>query len=116
MTTEPWAVGLTLLAVVLAALGPILLKKGADGFSLRPRKLLKNRNLLGGIFAYGLSTLVYIPALRGGELTVIYPIISLSFVMVAVLSVFLLGERMNWLKWAGIAFIIAGVSLIGVAA
>ena len=71
--------------------------------------------MLSGLFAYGLSTLIYIPALRGGELSVLYPIISLSFALVAILSGFLLGERMNWLKWGGIACIIAGVSFIGLA-
>jgi len=67
------------------------------------------------VFAYGLATLIYIPALRGGDLSVLYPIISLSFVAVSLLSVWLLKERMNLLKWIGIVLIIAGVSLIGAA-
>lgn len=113
--TELWAVGLTLLAVLVGAIGPILLKKGADQFSLNPKKLLRNKALIGGVFAYGLATLIYIPALRGGDLSVLYPIISLSFVAVSLLSVWLLKERMNLLKWIGIVLIIAGVSLIGAA-
>jgi len=46
--TELWAVGLTLLAVLVGAIGPILLKKGADQFSLNPKKLLRNKALIGG--------------------------------------------------------------------
>jgi multidrug transporter EmrE-like cation transporter len=39
----------------------------------------------------------------------------LSYGVVAILSIFLLDEKMNALKWVGIACIIAGVSLIGIA-
>ena len=115
MATELWAIGLALVAVVLGAAGPILIKKGANGFSFNPKKLLKNRNLIGGIFIYVIASFVYIAALRGGELSVLAPIISLSYAAVSILSIFLLKERMGLLKWLGIAFIIMGVSLIGLA-
>lgn len=112
---ELWAIGLTLLAVLVGAMGPILIKKGSAHFSFNPKKLLKNWNLLGGIFLYVLAAIIYIPALRGGEVSALYPLISLSYVVVAFLSIWLLKERMNWLKWTGIACIIAGVILISTA-
>ena len=114
MATSWWAVGLTLVSIAIGAMGPILLKKGAH-VSMQPRAIIKNKNLLGGMFLYGLATLVYIPALRGGELSVLYPLVSISYCVVALLSVYLLKEPMNWLKWAGIGCIIASVSLIGMA-
>jgi len=113
--TELWAIGLTLLSVCIGAMAPILLKKGAAEFKLHPIAILKNKNFIFGTFLYVAATIVYIPALRGGELSVLFPIISLSYASVALLSVYFLNERMNWIKWAGIISVIVGVSLIGMA-
>ena len=52
-------------------------------------------------------------ALRHGELSVLYPLISLSYVWVAVLSVLVFGEIMNAYKVAGICAIMAGVAVLG---
>lgn len=114
MATELWAVGLCLLSVAIGAMGPILLKKGADGLSLSVKALLRNKHLFGGLFLYGVATIVYLLSLRGGDLSVLYPLVSLSYPVVSVLSVFLLNERMNGWKWAGIGLIILGVSIIGI--
>ncbi len=114
MATELWAVGLSLLSVAIGAMGPILLKTGADGLSLNIKVLLRNKHLFGGLFLYGVATIVYLLSLRGGDLSVLYPLVSLSYPVVSVLSVFLLNERMNKWKWAGIALIILGVSIIGI--
>ncbi len=113
--TELWAIGLTLLSVCIGAMAPILLKKGAAQFKLHPIAILKNKNFMAGTFLYGAATVVYIPALRGGELSVIFPLISLGYCVVPLLSVFMLGEKMNWMKWSGIACVIIGVSVIGTA-
>lgn len=115
MATELWAVGLALVAIFVGALGPILIKKGSAHFSFKPVKLLTNWHLIFGIFIYLVSSTLYILALRGGELSVLGPLISVSYGVVAILSTFLLNEKMNLLKWVGIGCIIAGVSLIGIA-
>ena len=52
-------------------------------------------------------------ALRGGDLSVLYPLIALSYVWVSILSQFILHDNMNFLKWAGVVSIIVGVSFIG---
>ncbi len=120
MTTQLWAIGLVLLGTIIGAFGPILFKKGASRFTINPKTILKNPLIIlknyyvvGGCFLYATSAFIFIPALRGGELSVLYPLVSLSYVWVALLSMKFLGERMNKTKWLGIAFIILGVSLIG---
>lgn len=115
MTTQLWAIGLALLSVAIGAWGPILLKKGAHKLSFNIFHNMKNFNLIAGIAVYGVATIIYLAALRGGELSVLYPLVSLSYPAVAILSVWLLGERMNWVKWLGIVCILAGISLIGLA-
>jgi drug/metabolite transporter (DMT)-like permease len=52
-------------------------------------------------------------ALRHGELSVLYPIISLSYVWVAIAAVLVFHESMNAIKVVGIATIIFGVAILG---
>lgn len=103
---------MTILSVTIGSFGPIWLKKGADGLSLSPKKILKNKHLFAGILCYAIGTVLYITALRGGELSVLYPIISISYPIVAFLSVMMLKEHMNKWKWAGTFCIIIGIVLV----
>ena len=57
--------------------------------------------------------MVLILALRRGELSVLYPVIALTFVWVTIASVIVFHEQMNAPKLAGIAIIIAGVAVLG---
>ncbi len=115
MQTEWWAITLTIISVAIGSFGPIWLKKGADGLKLNLRALLKNKHLFGGILCYAIGTVLYITALRGGELSVLYPIISISYPIVAFMSVIMLKEHMNKFKWAGTAAIIMGIILVSLA-
>ena len=52
-------------------------------------------------------------AFKGGEVSVLYPIIATSYVWVSLLSMKFLDEKINIFKWIGISIIIAGIILIG---
>jgi len=69
---------------------------------------------MGGIALYAVGTALFIPALKGGDLSILYPFVSVTYVWVALLSVKYLGEKMNKYKWAGITLIILGVTFIGI--
>jgi uncharacterized membrane protein len=111
---ELWSIALVLIGSVMGAIGAIMFKKSSEKFSLSISGLFKNRNLIIGIIIYGLSVVIFVPALRGGELSVLYPIVSTSYIWTALLSVRFLGERMNNYKWLGIILIIIGISFIGI--
>jgi len=68
---------------------------------------------IGGII-YVISAGLFIVALRGGDLSVLYPVVALSFIWVTLLSSLILKEPIPSLKIGGIVFIIAGIWLIGV--
>lgn len=76
-------------------------------------RLAANLPLVGGLGLYGLSTALLVLALRYGELSVLYPIIALTYVWVSILSVFILGETMNPYKMIGLAVIVLGVTVLG---
>lgn len=110
--TEGWAIGLVCVAALLSSAGALFLKLGSKGLS--PRKIVKNHRLMAGIALYGISTVLFIPALRGGSLSVLYPLTSTQYVWVSILSQKFLGEKMNPVKWAGVLAIIAGITLVGI--
>lgn len=113
MTTQLWAVAGAFFATFLGAVGSLLFKMGSGELSLSPARLIRNSKLMIGFVVYGISAVIFVYSLRGGELSVLYPVVASSYIWVCLLSVRFLGERMNASKWAGIALIIAGVSLIG---
>ena len=113
MTTQLWAIGMVILATIVGALGPIMLKKASAKKLSSIKSLAKNYPLFAGIIFYGLGTILFIPALKGGDLSVLYPFVALIYIWVSLLSVKFLGEKMSKFKWFGIALIILGVTFIG---
>lgn len=113
METELWAIGLVISATLVGSFGPILLKKASAKKLSSINALMKNYHLIGGFLLYGLGTILFIPALKGGSLSVLYPFVALAYVWVCLLSMKFLNERMNLYKWMGISLIIVGVSFIG---
>ncbi len=75
--------------------------------------IVTNVPLIGGYSLYGLNTLLMVLALRKGELSMLYPIIALTYVWVTLLSYTLLGEPPNLFKNCGIAMIVIGVAVLG---
>ena len=114
MKTRLWSIILVILASLVGAFGPILLKKASAKRLSNISSLIINYHLFGGVALYGIGTILFIPALKGGDLSVLYPFVALSYVWVSFLSVKFLGEKMNKIKWIGIALIIIGVTLIGI--
>ena len=120
MTTELWAIGLVILGTIIGSSGPILFKKGSEKFTMDPRKLLRNPMILLtnwqvilGCAVFVVAASIFIPALRGGELSVLFPVVSMQYVWVSLLSIHFLNEKMNLLKWLGIVIIIVSVMFIG---
>ncbi|MFH1316156.1 MAG: EamA family transporter [Candidatus Woesearchaeota archaeon] len=113
MATALWAVGLTLIASFLGSLGPVFLKMGSMELKKDIKSIIFNYKLIIGIAFYGLGTVLFVPALKGGDLSVLYPLIATTYIWVSIYSIFMLKEKMNNKKWMGIVFIIIGVCLIG---
>ena len=75
--------------------------------------LLTNVPLITAYACYGINLILLTLALRHGELSSIYPIISVTYVWVGILSVLIFNEAMTPLKIAGLATIVLGVAVLG---
>jgi drug/metabolite transporter (DMT)-like permease len=95
------------------AAAQILGKVGMTHFAPNPMAIVTNAPLMGGYALYGFNTLLMVLALRKGELSMLYPIIALTYVWVTLLSYTLLREPPNMFKNFGIALIVIGVAVIG---
>jgi uncharacterized membrane protein len=111
--TSFFAVALVLFATIIGAFGALFLKFGAARLTRSDKWTFINKRLLLGVFLYGLSSIFFLAALKNGELSVLYPLTSLSYVWISLLSIKMLNEKMNFFKWLGIVAILIGVSLIG---
>ncbi len=109
------SIGLVFLCTVSGAAAQILMKEGAEhitGAGLLG--IITNLPLMAGYALYGLNTLLMVLALRRGHLSVLYPIIALTYVWVTILSPrFFPTDHLNVWKVAGVTLIVFGVSLIG---
>jgi multidrug transporter EmrE-like cation transporter len=99
---------------VLGAAAQIFMKFGANRLA-HPglMGIATNPPLMSGLVLYGLSTLLLVLALKDGELSLLYPVIALTYVWVTVLSLLLLHDRPDLHKLTGIAIIVIGVSVLG---
>ena len=69
--------------------------------------------LFAGYCLYAIFTVLFVYALRHGEVSVLYPLIALGYVWVAILSAVVFHETMNPLKIVAIAIIVTGVAVLG---
>jgi uncharacterized membrane protein len=75
--------------------------------------LVGNWQLLLGYSLHACNAFLLILALRDGELSMLYPIIALTYVWVNLLSMYFFHEHLNPWKGIGIALVIGGVALLG---
>jgi uncharacterized membrane protein len=103
---------LVLAATLIGAFGILFIKKGSKEFNFNILKQLKNKNLMIGAILFVIGAIAYILALKMDELSIIYPLTSISYIWVSIISVKFLKEKMNTYKWIGIALIMLGIIVI----
>ena len=113
MATKVWAALLVLFTTLLTSSAQLLWKKGSETLAFDVIGIITNYYIIGGILLYVVGGALLIISFRGGEVSVLYPIIATSYVWVSLLSIKFLGEIMNNFKWIGISSIILGIILIG---
>jgi drug/metabolite transporter (DMT)-like permease len=103
---------------LLVAIAQYLIKLGANrlshaGLVATAIGIFTIPALFAGYCLYGVFTVLFVYALRHGELSVLYPLIALSYVWVTITGVVAFHEVMNPLRVTGLVVIVAGVAVLG---
>jgi drug/metabolite transporter (DMT)-like permease len=112
MSTKLWAIGLVVFSTILISAAQVMYKFAADDLSFS-FSILTNWYIYIGLALYAISFLALIIALKHGELSVLHPIIALSYFWVSIFSVYIFGEIIGVQRWLGVTIVVLGVIFIG---
>ncbi|MFH1541519.1 MAG: 4-amino-4-deoxy-L-arabinose transferase [bacterium] len=107
-------------SILLAVTGQLLMKKGmmvfgqvaTDEFFQRIIPMLLNPYVFSGIACFGFSAMTWLVVLSKFELSFVYPLVSVAYILVAIASMVFFQETVPMIRWLGIAVIVFGVFLI----
>ncbi len=105
---------LTLFAAFVVSLAQLAFKRSVKkAGSLREMLgMARSPLFLLGILGYLAGLGIYLAALSGGELSLVYPLFASSFIFVTLLSALALKERVGWVRFAGILIIFVGIAVV----
>jgi multidrug transporter EmrE-like cation transporter len=103
---------LVLLASLIGSFGAVFLKLGAAPMKNGLRHIF-NLKLLAGVSLFVGSSVPFVMGLRHGELSVLYPMVSLGYVWTMVWSRIFFGEPITRAKVGALAMILTGIVCIG---
>ncbi|MBW3623325.1 MAG: hypothetical protein KY468_07940, partial [Armatimonadetes bacterium] len=110
--------GIMLIVTTVGALGQILLKVGMSRAGKDPtligivKIMLTNPLVFMGLVLFAMNTILYLRVLQQHPLSLVYPMIAFSYVVVTFLAWAFLGERIPLLRLVGLATIVAGVLIL----
>jgi drug/metabolite transporter (DMT)-like permease len=103
-------------SIALGACAQVFLKKGVSGKNAASRSGYFALLLSGWVWAwalcFALATGLWLIALAKIQVSYAFPLLSLGYPIVAVLSMLLLKERVNVPRWIAILVITIGVAII----
>jgi drug/metabolite transporter (DMT)-like permease len=102
-------------ASLVGSFGAVFLKMGALRLNGNIWSFVNSRLILG-VGLYLASSVIYALGIRGGELSVLYPLVSLGYIFTLVWSKLFFNEPITRYKVAGLCLILVGVALVGVGA
>jgi len=114
---------LVLLCVILGVVGQLSMKKGMntigvinlkDIFSARIFSILFQKYVLIGMILYVFGSLVWLVALSKEELSFLYPLIAIGYILTAILGKIFFDESLTLWRFFGILLICGGVYLIAI--
>lgn len=112
---------LVLISIILGVFGQLSMKRGMNTvgpiglknvFSTEIFSIIFQKFVFLGFMLYILSSMLWLVALSQEELSFIYPLISIGYILTAILSKFLFNESLTIFRFFGILLICGGVYLI----
>jgi drug/metabolite transporter (DMT)-like permease len=116
------ALACILTGILLNASAQLLLKAGLNAigpFALQPENimpvglaLITQPPIIGGVICYAVSLVVWLIGLSRVDVSIAYPMLSLGYVITALLAAYCFGEILTGQRIMGIVIILIGVLLL----
>jgi drug/metabolite transporter (DMT)-like permease len=103
---------LVLFGSFVGSFGAVFLKLGAEHMTGGLARLFTNYWLATGVALYLMSSVFYTMGVAQGQLTVLYPMVSLGYLWAILWARLFFKESFTIFKMGGLAMIIVGVALI----
>ena len=112
---------LILISISAGVAGQLSLKLGvgradvttaAPGFQKLLAMIVQSPLILLGLALYGIGAFAWIAVLSRLDLSYAYPFLALNFVLIALVSYFVLGETIPGMRWVGIMIICVGILFV----
>jgi len=113
---------LILITVIIQSLSELLFKQAALSTNIHIitlsnlghyiHQISSHVELWAGLMFYILNFFVWITVLSRSDLSFAFPVASISYILIPLLSVIFLHERTNFLHWLGIFLITFGITLV----
>jgi len=118
-----FAITLLAICILAGALGQISWKHAMSNMEkiedleglFRPEtifNIITDKYILLGLLLYGSAFFLWLSAMSTLDISFMYPMLSLAYVLTAVLAFFLLGEEVTLIRWTGIVLVMLGCILI----
>lgn len=123
-TSSAISLALLLVSVVFAIAGQFTLKSAMDQIGRigtaqvsKPvetvARAAKEPRLWAGLTLFGISAVFWLVVLSRVPLSVAYPVVGISYVVVVAISRVFLHEQVPPLRWVGAAVVATGIAIIG---
>ena len=105
---------LVMIASFIGSWGAVCLKLGSRTLKRSLYSIIFNLRLAGGAALFVISSLFFVKAvsLPGAQLSILYPMVSLSYVWTALWSRLFFGEPFTRDKFLGLGLILTGIAIL----
>lgn len=111
------------LSILFGAVGALLMKLGSSQLGVIQigtlqdiisfvSKILTNLTIIGGMSMYFLSAALWVYLLTKLDVSVVQPILALTYVVTPILAIMFINETVPPARWLGIVVIVFGVFLV----
>jgi multidrug transporter EmrE-like cation transporter len=115
---------LLLISIALAVIGQLTLKSAMDEVGrigseqirtpvTTVLRVAREPKLWIGLAVFGLSSVFWLVVLSRVALSVAYPLVGLSYIVVVAMGRFVFHEDVPALRWVGVSVIAVGIAMIG---
>jgi multidrug transporter EmrE-like cation transporter len=113
LTTPLSSIVLVLVGAVIGSFGAIFLKSGANALTKHWTSIAYNWRLAVGVITYLLSSVLFVKGMSKGELSLLFPMVSVGYICTLLWSRLFFQERVTKVKLAGVGLILVGIVFLG---